>query len=117
MTSDAPAAQPGINRLSLSGVVKERSALRYTPAGLPAVDLVVDHQSVVQEEGTPRKVSMDCKAVCIGTLAVKAQQLAMGEPVDFHGFLAPARNGRGVVFHITSLMSRKRQNDTCTEAD
>ncbi len=46
---------------------------------------------------------MDCKAVCIGTTAVKAQQLAMDEPVDFQGFLAPARNGRGLVFHITSL--------------
>ncbi len=106
--STAPADPPGTNRLSLSGVVKERTALRYTPAGLPAVDLVIDHQSVVQEEGTPRKVTMDCKAVCIGTLAMKAQQLAMDEPVDFHGFLAPARNGRGLVFHITSL---KRLND------
>ncbi len=92
-------------------MIKERSALRYTPAGLPAVDLVIDHQSVVQEEGTPRKVTMDCKAVCIGTLAVQAQQLAMDEPVGFHGFLAPARNGRGMVFHITSL---QRQNETGT---
>ena len=92
-------------------MVKERSALRYTPAGLPALDLVIDHQSVVQEEGTPRKVAMDCKAVCIGTLAVQAQRLAMDEPVDFHGFLAPARNGRGMVFHITSL---KRMNATET---
>ena len=95
--------------MSLSGVVKERSALRYPPAGLPAVDLVVDHQSVVQEEGTPRKVSMDCKAVCIGTLAVQAQRLAMDEPVVFHGFLAPARNGRGHVFHVTAL---QRPNGT-----
>jgi hypothetical protein len=49
--------------------------------------------------------------VCIGTLAAKAQQLAMDEPVGFHGFLAPARNGRGMVFHITSL---QRQNETGT---
>ena len=75
---------------------------------MPALDLVIDHQSVVQEEGIPRKVTMDCKAVCIGTMAVQAQQLAGGESVVFHGFLAPARNGRGVVFHITSL---KRLND------
>ncbi|MFM8511200.1 MAG: primosomal replication protein N [Betaproteobacteria bacterium] len=108
MTSAAPAAPAGTNRLSLSGVVKERSALRYTPAGLPALDLVLEHQSVVQEEGVPRKVTMDCKAVCIGTTAVKAQQLAMDEPVDFQGFLAPARNGRGLVFHITSLQRLNR---------
>jgi len=93
-----------VNRLSLSGVLKERAALRHTPAGLPAVDLVIDHQSTVQEEGIPRKVSMDCRAVCIGNLAVQAQRLAMDEPVVFHGFLAPARNGRGHVFHVTALM-------------
>ena len=103
MTSATAAAQVGTNRLSLSGVVKERSALRYTPVGLPALDLVIEHQSVVQEEGVPRKVTMDCKSVCIGTLAAQAQQLAMDEPVDFQGFLAPARNGRGLVFHITFI--------------
>jgi primosomal replication protein N len=90
--------------LILSGVVKDRSALRYTPVGLPALDLVIEHQSVVQEEGVPRKVTMDCKAVCMGTLAAQAQQLAMDEPMNFLGFLAPARNGRGLVFHITSIL-------------
>lgn len=112
LTSAAPTGLAGTNRLSLSGLAKERSALRYTPAGLPALDLVIEHQSVVQQEGVPRKVTMDCKAVCIGTQAVKAQQLAMDEPVDFHGFLAPARNGRGVVFHITSL---QRSNPPATD--
>ncbi len=76
------------------------------------MDLVIDHRSVVHEEGIPRKVTMDCKAVCIGTLAVRAQQLAMDESVDFHGFLAPARNGRGTVFHITSI---QRQNAPAME--
>lgn len=103
MTSAAAAAQVGTNRLSLSGVVKERSALRYTPVGLPVLDLVMEHHSMVQEEGVPRKVTMDCRAVCIGTLAAQAQQLSMDEPADFQGFLAPARNGRGLVFHITLI--------------
>jgi hypothetical protein len=51
---------------------------------------------------------MDCKAVCIGTLAAQAQQLAMDEPVDFQGFLAPGRNGRGLVFHITLIQRVNR---------
>jgi len=99
----APPASPGVNRLSLSGSIQERSALRYTPAGLPALDLVVDHLSTVQEEGVPRKVSMACKAVCIGTVAVSAQTVSLGQPMVFHGFLAGARNGRGLIFHITDL--------------
>ena len=72
------------------------------------MDLVIDHRSVVQEEGQPRKVQMDCKAVCIGTLAIQAQRLAADEAVVFHGFLAPARNGRGHVFHVTGI---KRSNE------
>jgi len=77
--------------------------MRYTPAGLPALDLVIEHRSVVQEEGVPRKVTMDCKAVCIGTLAVSAHQQTLGRNLVFHGFLAATRNGRGHIFHITAL--------------
>ena len=86
--------------------------MRYTPAGLPALDLVIEHRSVVQEEGVPRKVAMDCKAVCIGTLAVTAQRQTLGQDLVFHGFLAPARNGRGQIFHITGLQAPDAQDPT-----
>ena len=99
-----PAEQsPGVNRVVLSGVAKERSALRYTPAGMPALDLVIDHQSLVHEESLPRSVKMQCRAVAIGTRAGEVQQLGMDEPAVFDGFLAPARAGRSTVFHITRI--------------
>jgi len=69
------------------------------------VDLVIEHRSVVQEEGVPRKVAMDCRAVCIGTVAARAQRLGTDEVVVFHGFLAASRNGRGHVLHVTAIRS------------
>jgi primosomal replication protein N len=65
---------------------------------------VLRHESEVSEDGTPRKVSMDIKAVAIGQgLARRLAALTLGTPGTFAGFLASGRNGRGIVFHITSL--------------
>jgi len=101
--SAAASDGPGLNRVMLSGHISERAALRYTPAGLPALDLVIAHQSTVLEEGVARKVAMDIKSVCIGTLAMKAQAMGVGASGCFAGFLATTRNGRGLVFHITDI--------------
>ena len=93
-----------MNRLVLQAQLLERAALRYTPAGLPALDLVLKHESEVSEDGQPRKVSMDIRAVAIGqgiTRQVGAQ--ALGAAGSYAGFLTSGRNGRGLVFHVTAL--------------
>ena len=93
-----------MNRLVLSASLSERGAVRYTPAGLPALDLVLKHASEVSEDGTPRQVTIDVKAVAIGdAITRRVSALSLGAPATFAGFLASGRNGRGLVFHITSL--------------
>jgi primosomal replication protein N len=92
-----------MNRLVLSATLAERSAMRYTPAGLAALDLVLRHESEVSEDGTPRKVSMDIKAVALGSITRQVGAMALGTPASFAGFLASGRNGRGVIFHVTAL--------------
>jgi primosomal replication protein N len=92
-----------MNRLVLSATLAERSAMRYTPAGLAALDLVLRHESEVSEDGTPRKVSMDIKAVALGSITRQVGAMALGSPASFAGFLASGRNGRGVIFHVTAL--------------
>jgi len=98
---------PGVNRLKLTGKLLERGALRYTPAGLPALDLMLVHESIVEEEGIPRKVTMEIKAVAIGTISVKAQGLQSEVPALFSGFLTASRNGRGHVFQLTDIESHQ----------
>jgi primosomal replication protein N len=92
-----------MNRLVLAAQLVERSALRYTPAGLPALDLGLRHESEVSEDGQPRKVSMEMRAVAIGAVTQALLPLELGALVLCSGFITSARNGRGLSFHITSV--------------
>ena len=92
-----------MNRLVLSAVLVQRGVVRFTPAGLPALDLSLQHESEVSEDGQPRKVSMEIRAIGIGVITQTLGALALGSAGQFGGFLASARNGRGLLFHITSV--------------
>jgi primosomal replication protein N len=92
-----------MNRLVLDATLVERAALRYTPAGLPALDLSLKHESTVTEDGQPRKVSMEMRALAIGAITQVLVPLALGTAALFGGFLTSTRNGRGLLFHITSV--------------
>ena len=94
-----------MNRLVLQAQVLERKVMRYTPAGLPALELRLAHTSQVQEAGSSRQVSMEIAAVGIGEVARDLELLALGAQAVFVGFLAKQRNGRGVVFHINQFDS------------
>ena len=94
-----------LNRWVLTAQLVERGALRYTPAGLPALDVMLRHASTLTEDGQPRQVSAEFKAVAIGAIARPVGAMALGSSGDFAGFLAQTRNGRGIRFHITSLES------------
>ena len=92
-----------MNRLVLSATLQERGALRYTPAGLPALDLLLAHESEVSQEGQARKVSLQVKALVIGSLVAQISKMPLGSEARFAGFMATARNGRGMLFHITEV--------------
>ena len=92
-----------MNRLVLSAQLVERGAVRYTPAGLPALDLSLKHESQVTEDGQPRKVSMEIRAVAIGAITRQLLPLAIGSHGTYAGFLTASRNGRGLSFHLTEV--------------
>lgn len=92
-----------MNRVVLQAQVVQRGVMRYTPAGLPALDSSLKHESLVSEAGQPRKVSLEVRAVAIGAVAEKMAKLAVGDTAGFAGFLGPTRNGKGIVLHITEL--------------
>jgi len=92
-----------MNRVLLTAQIIERKALRYTPAGLPALDLVLKHESDVVEAQQPRKVALDIKAVAIGPIAEQLVRREIGVPLGIAGFLGAPRNGRGVLLHITEI--------------
>ncbi|MCH7342176.1 primosomal replication protein N [Pelomonas sp. CA6] len=92
-----------MNQLVLQAQVLEMAPIRYTPAGLPALDLMLMHESQVEEAGSLRKVALELKAVAIGDMAKQVQALGLGSQAFFKGFLSAQRQGRGTVFHITRL--------------
>ena len=92
-----------MNRLVLQAQLVERGALRYTPAGIPAFDLNLRHESQVTVEGQPRQVSMEIRARAMGQITTRLAQFELGSSHGFAGFLGSQRNGRGIVFHVTEL--------------
>ena len=92
-----------MNRLVLAAQLVERRTLRYTPAGLPALDFELKHESELSEDGQPRKVSLQIRAVALGRITQPLAALPLGSTGRFAGFLAAARNGRGLLFHVTGF--------------
>jgi primosomal replication protein N len=92
-----------MNRLILRAQLVERGALRYTPAGIPAFDLSLRHESQVTQEGQPRQVSVEIRARALGEITRRLAQVELGSTHGFAGFLGSQRNGRGIVFHVTEF--------------
>ena len=88
------------NHLELTAGIAEQKAIRYTPAGLPVIDLVLEHASSIQEAGTLRQVKATVKAVAIGSVAERIQTQPIGSVWKFSGFLATPKNGKNVILHI-----------------
>jgi primosomal replication protein N len=89
-----------VNSTELTACIAEQNALRYTPAGLPALDLILEHASEIQEAGQARKVQLKLRALAFGSLAEALVKQAVGSVWTFKGFLATPRQGKSVVLHI-----------------
>lgn len=92
-----------MNRLVLTAQLFERGVLRYTPAGIAALDLGLKHESQVTQDGKPRQVAFEIKARALGVITQQVGLLELGSTHGFAGFLGSQRNGRGIVFHVTEL--------------
>jgi primosomal replication protein N len=92
---------PGTNRLTLDATLAERGNLRYTPAGVPALECVLKHASVQREAGGERKVDCELAAVVFGEPALALTKVATGTALRCKGFLARRyRTGITVALHI-----------------
>jgi primosomal replication protein N len=89
-----------VNCTELTACIAEQAALRYTPAGLPALDLILEHASEVKEAGQNRKIQLKLRALAFGSLAETLVKQAVGSVWTFKGFLATPRQGKSVVLHI-----------------
>ena len=79
-----------MNHVELTACIAELSPLRYTPAGIPALNIILEHESEIVEADIARKVKLTVKAVAFGALAEQTAGLALGKAFRFTGFLVSA---------------------------
>ena len=90
-----------MNQLALTATVLELQPLRYTPAGVPAIEMQLEHESEVMQAGMKRRISMTVSAVALGDIARLLADTPLGAQLSLEGFLAPTRKGSGkLVVHI-----------------
>ena len=91
-----------LNQLRLCATLAERDALRYTPAGVPVVNCILQYAGETVEAQTPRQVEFAIAAMGIGQIGQRLERTPLGAMLDCEGFLARRhRNSKALVFHIT----------------
>lgn len=85
----------------------ERGALRHTPAGIPAIEFRLLHQSELVEAGMQRKVECEMPCIALGPVANLIAALKPGhglEQISVSGFLAArSLKARNPVLHVTNI--------------
>jgi primosomal replication protein N len=99
---------PGANRLMLDATLAERGDLRYTPAGIPALECVLKHASIQPEAGGERKVDCELAAVAFGNPAIALAAVPTGALLRCKGFLARRyRTGITIALHVNEFESKE----------
>ena len=82
----------------------EIETLRYTPAGIPVLNVKLEHESQLSDTGATRIVKFAMKAVAFGVLAERLAQQDIGSHLEFSGFLSNSRNGKSVLLNIQEFL-------------
>ncbi len=83
--------------------------IRYTPAGIPLLNFVLQHASEQIEAGLKRKVECEVNAVALGEMA--KQNIQLGCSVKAKGFLAKrSAKSTQLVMHIEQLHITNLEN-------
>lgn len=92
------------NRIVLSGKILAIDPLRYTPAGIPALNLTLGHRSRQIEAGMEREVECEVQVVALGELAQQTVRCKVEDGIKIQGFLArKSRNSTQLVLHANRI--------------
>ena len=78
--------------------------MRYTPAGVPAIEFRLGHESEQIEAEKPRRVECEIACIALGSKALLLKDAAPGDEVELTGFLAAkSAKSRSPVLHVTNI--------------
>ena len=93
---------PAPNRFALGANLATRDEVRYTPAGIPAIECTLHHRSMQVEAGGERRVEFEMHALAFGDVALALGKLDLGAALRCEGFVARRyRTGSSVTLHVT----------------
>jgi primosomal replication protein N len=93
-----------MNAMTVDARLAARADLRFTPAGIPALDFQLAHESMQIEAGGERRVACDLAAVALGPVARDLASVAVGANLRCRGFLARRyRTGMSVALHVSEF--------------
>jgi len=94
------------NQVAIDGRLLKRSALRYTPAGIPAIDMVIGHNSIQIEAGGERQTRCEIETVAIGDVAVRLRAHKLNQILRVRGFLSRrSLTNQKLVLHVVEAKS------------
>ena len=95
----------------MQGTLIERSAIRFTPAGIPVVEAQLQHLSELVEAGMKRRLDFAFDALAIGDTAKRLAAESLGSELALSGFMAPrSRRSTRLLVHVlefTRLAARE----------
>ncbi|MCA1926000.1 MAG: primosomal replication protein N [Thiobacillus sp.] len=76
-----------MNRLHISGVLIQVDPVRYSPAGVPIAEAVLQHRSSQDIAGQARQMACELTVQASGTLATQLARMQNGAAVSLEGAL------------------------------
>jgi primosomal replication protein N len=93
-----------VNQFKVVASITEKSALRYTPAGIPIATAVLMHNSQQVQAGSQRQVEFEISAIAAGDISKRFLDVELGTSLLLTGFIARKnRNSKSLVFHVTGF--------------
>jgi len=90
-----------VNRVLLNATLIERTALRYTPAGVAVIEAQLQHQSDTVEAGVSRRLQFPFVVIALGGTAKQLANESLGSELSLTGFLAPrSRRSSRLLVHV-----------------
>lgn len=78
--------------------------MRYTPAGVAAVEFKLAHESEQDEAGGKRTIQAEVSAIAFETQAKLLAGRPLGSPVRVAGFIgAKSKRSKRLVLHVTNI--------------
>jgi primosomal replication protein N len=89
-----------VNRYQVTAQLIERHSLRYTPAGVPALDVLLEH---VSEDLNGRDATIGLSAVAFGLVAQTLITVSLGSTLKLDGFLRHSAKSKKIIIQIETF--------------